>query len=170
MKRRQLLWMTLLGVLGLILGTSMTMTASAKYAGHSATPTELRGTWYQYQGHHKWEKIVITKHAFKLNGKTLYTPYKKSWHKLYVKRSKKGQGAGYGLKGYGGTNYIFNGKFKSDYQYLGSFWLSSKKIKGHRVMKSYFNMGYFSVYTHQKLKHNYSYEYKGRQYMNQIGR
>ncbi|MFC6164943.1 hypothetical protein ACFP3T_09705 [Lactiplantibacillus dongliensis] len=32
MKRRQLLWMTLLGVLGLILGTSMTMTASAKYA------------------------------------------------------------------------------------------------------------------------------------------
>jgi len=161
MKRRQLLWMTLLGVLGLILGTSMTMTASAKYAGHSATPTELRGTWYQYQGHHKWEKIVITKHAFKINGKTLYTPYKKSWHKLYVLHEKKGCG---------GSNYVLNGKFKYGYQNLGTFWLSARKVKGHRVMKSYYNMKYFSVYTHQKLKHNYSYEYKGSQYMNQIGR
>jgi len=155
---------------GLLLGATGTVTASAKYQGHSATPTELRGTWYQYQGKHKWLKVKITKHAFNWNNQLRYTPQKKSWHQLYVKRYKKNQDAYGGLKGYGGTNYIFNGKFKYEYQHLGAFWLSKQRVKGQRVMKSYYNMFDFKVYTKKKIAHNYSYQYKGKQYMNRIGR
>lgn len=170
MKHQRYLWMTLLTGLSVSVGLSFSAPASAKYVNHSTTPTELRGTWYQYQGHHRWNKIVIKKHAFKLNGKTLYTPKKKSWHKLYILHHKKGQEAFGDLKGYGGTNYTFNGKFQADYQQLGNFWLSTRKIKGRRVMKSYYLMGDFSVYTRQKLQHNYNYHYSGKQFLNKIGR
>ncbi|ETY74092.1 hypothetical protein [Lactiplantibacillus fabifermentans] len=169
--RGKKVWLVgLLVLLGLALGTSTSLTASAKYAGHSATPTELRGTWYQYRGKNKWTKMVISKQAVKYNGKTLYTPKKKSWHQLYVRKFNKGTGGSKGIKGYGGANYIFNDKFQYDAQIMGSFWLSAQKVKGKRVMKSYYNMGYFEVYTRQKVKHNYSYQYNGSQYLNKIGR
>ena len=130
----------------------------AKYVGHNATPTELRGTWYEYKGHNKWNHIKITKHAFIQNGQVLCSLNKKGYKKLHVTRYKQN----------GRPYYVLN-KFNYHYQEVGSFWLSKRKIYGKRVMKSYYNMGYFSVYTRNKIKHDYSYQTKGN-YKKQLGK
>ncbi|MFC6206736.1 hypothetical protein [Levilactobacillus tongjiangensis] len=161
MQLRQRLLIATLLALGLLIGPGSSVTAHAKYKGHSQTPTELRGTWYQYQGHHKWTKIKITKYKVIYNGKALYSTKKKGSQRLFVKKYKKGNG---------GVNYLLNGKYKYGYQTMGNFWLSKKKVHGKRIMKSYYNMGYFQAYTRTKLAHNYSYQYDGADYMNKIGR
>lgn len=152
------------------LGLSLPQTASAKYKGHTTTPTEIRGTWHQYTSHHQWETLKITKHAVRLDGQTLYTPKKKGWHKLHVQRMKKGQGKAAGLKGYGGTNYVLNSLAKTESQTLGNVWLSHKRVHGKRTLGIYYNGGNFQVWTKQKLAHHYSYTYRGSQYLNKIGR
>lgn len=53
----------------------------AKYVGHNATPTELRGNWYAYKGHNKWNHIKITKHVYIQNGKVLCSLNKKGFKK-----------------------------------------------------------------------------------------
>ncbi|QMU08763.1 hypothetical protein H3M12_03640 [Levilactobacillus suantsaii] len=159
-----------IGAISVGLGLSGAQPASAKYQGHATTPTELRGTWYQYFGHHRWQALKITKHAVSMNGKRLYATNKHGWRKLHVLRLKKGQGAESGYKGYGGTNYNLNSLAKYDYQTLGNVWLSHKRVHGKRTLGIYYNMGGFQVWTKQKLAHNYSYTYKGKQYLNRIGR
>ncbi|MDF7639371.1 hypothetical protein PT285_08165 [Lactobacillus sp. ESL0791] len=132
------------------IGITTPLPAQAKYMGHSATPTELRGNWYRYEGNNKWQHFKITKHSCILNGKVLCSLNKKGAKKLHVMQYKQNGKAYYDLN-----------KFSYHYQEIGSFWLSQRKIHGRRVMKSYYNMGYFSVYTRSKIKHDYSYEVKG---------
>ncbi|WEV70951.1 hypothetical protein OZY43_00480 [Lactobacillus sp. ESL0785] len=137
-------------------------TVHAKYVGLYATPTELRGNWYQYvdngYGTYKLNHWHIFKHAIKLNGKTLISSQKHGTKKLYVTLWHEK----------GGIVYSFN-KANYHYQDLGEFWLSKRKIHGRRVMKSYYNMGYFEVYTRAKLRHNYCYEVKGSTYLKKLG-
>ncbi|MEO3411101.1 hypothetical protein ABGN28_12800, partial [Levilactobacillus brevis] len=61
---------------GLIFGSLMYTNASAKYVGHHATPTELRGTWYQYRGKNKLFVIKITKNNVYVNSKLTYSTKK----------------------------------------------------------------------------------------------
>ncbi|RMC41324.1 hypothetical protein F5ESL0233_03085 [Lactobacillus sp. ESL0233] len=142
-----------------VTGMVFSSTVQAKYVGHNATPTELRGNWYAYKGHNKWTHIKITKHAFIYDGKVSCSLNKKGTQKLHVMRYKQN-----------GRPYYDMNKSNYHYQEIGSFWLSRSKVQGRRVMKSYYNMGYFTVYTRNKIKHDYSYEVKGAGYMQQIGK
>ncbi|MDH5106215.1 hypothetical protein OQI89_10165 [Lentilactobacillus diolivorans] len=158
-KHFKTLFVTLI-LTGTLLGIIAANPVQAKYTGHFTTPTEVRGNWYQYEGHHKWEHLKITRHAVSINGKVLYTPRRNGVHQLYITKYKKG---------YGGVNYTFNHHIKYHYQSLGSFWLSQRKIHGKRVLENYYNMSWFSVYTRNKSTHDYSYQYKGN-YLKKIGR
>lgn len=132
-------------------------TAHAKYVGHYATPTEIRGTWYQYKGKNKFNVIKITKHSFYYKGKLLYSSKKSGANKLFVKEYTKNSGDTFGIRG-SGISYILNGHYQYDYQTIGQFWLSKSKVAGHRVLKNYHQMGQYNVFTRTKVKHNYSYE------------
>jgi hypothetical protein len=159
MKFKKLL-VTLATILTFIVtGTIFASTVQAKYVGHDATPTELRGNWYIYGGHNKWSHIKITKHAYTYNGKTLCSLGKKGPRKLHVMRYKQN-----------GRPYYDMNKYNYHYQEIGAFWLSRSKAQGRRVMKSYYNMGFFNVYTRNKIKHDYSYQTKGADYLRQLGK
>ena len=132
-------------------------TAHAKYVGHYATPTEIRGTWYQYTGENKFFVVKITKHAIYDSGKILYSTSKTGYRRLFVKKYTKNSGDSFGIRG-SGTSYILNGHYKYDYQTVGQYWLSKTKVAGHRVLKNYHQMGNYNVFTRTKVKHNYCYE------------
>lgn len=159
MKARKLLSVIITAIVLVIIGSANLTKVQAKYVGHNDTPTELRGNWYQYEGNNKWTHVKITKHAYIINGKTICGSNKKGVKKLYVTQSQE----------QGGKVYNFN-KFKFHYQEVGVNWLSKRKIHGKRVMKSYYNMGYFQVYTRNKLKHKYNYEVNGSKYLKQLGK
>jgi len=139
--------------------------ASAKYVGNHAIPTELRGTWYHYEGSNKWTTYKLTKNRFKYNWKTLYSLSGKGYRKLSVKKYPKGK-----KYGYGGTNYVLNSLAKNDVESLGTFWLSHKKVNGKRTLRFYLHQGVFNVFTKDKIKHNYTYVYNGQNYLGQIGK
>ncbi|MCP9615575.1 hypothetical protein [Levilactobacillus brevis] len=137
--------------LGVCIGLSLfgvPSTAHAKYVGHYSTPTEIRGTWYQYRGKNKFNVIKISKHSFYYKGKLLYSSKKSGANKLYVEADKSSSN----------SVYLLNGHYKYEYQTFGSFWLSKSKVAGHRVLKNYHQMGQYNVFTRNKVKHNYSYE------------
>lgn len=170
MNLKNYLFLTLVST-AIVGGTTIT-NAHAKYVGHNATPTEIRGTWYRYNGNNKWDSYKISKRSVKYNGKVIFSTSGKGSQKLHVKRYLKGKNYGtHQYKNiYGGTNYDLNSLAKYDYQKLGSFWLSHKKINGKRTLRFYLHQGVFNVLTKDKLKHNYTYQYNGANYMNQIGR
>lgn len=74
--------------MGIYLGLASS-TVNAKYVGHYATPTEIRGTWYQYQGKNKFTVFKITKHAVYCGGELLYSSGKSGANKLFIKRLSK---------------------------------------------------------------------------------
>lgn len=127
-------------------------TAHAKYVGHYATPTEIRGTWYQYRGSNKFYVVRITKHAVYYHGVLLYSSTKSGANRLFVKKLSKKVTTGFG------TVYLLNGHYKYETQTVGEFWLSRSKVSGHRVLKNYHQMWAYNVFTRTKVKHNYSYE------------
>lgn len=135
---------------GLTVGGFTYTNASAKYVGRNSTPTELRGTWYRYEGHNKWDTYKITKKSVKYNGYLLYSTSKGGSNKLFIKPLNKK------VTGGSGVSYILNGHFKND-DTFGEFWLSHQKVNGHRVLKNYHLMGQYNVFTKNKVKHNYSY-------------
>lgn len=141
---------------GIFIGGATYTTANAKYVGHNATPTEIRGTWYQYSGNNKFYVVKIAKHNVYSNGKLLYSTKNKGYNKLYVKKYTKHSGDSWGIRG-NGTSYILNGHYKYDYQTTGQYWLSHQKVSGHRVLKNYHQMGQYNVFTKNKVKYNYSY-------------
>jgi len=141
---------------GLTVGGFTYINANAKYVGHNSTPTELRGTWYRYEGHNKWDTYKITKKSVKYNGHLLYSTGKDGSKKLFIKKYTKHSGDTFGIRG-NGTSYNLNGHFKYDYQTTGQYWLSHQKVSGHRVLKNYHQMGQYNVFTKNKVKHNYSY-------------
>lgn len=141
-------------------------------ANSSTVPKQLRGVWYQYCGNNRWYRIKLGVHAVKSyevnkKGKRTskiqkLTTTGKGYKKLNVKKYTKGDG-------YGGTNWELN-KFNYHYQSWGSYWKSHRKIKGKNqsVLKMYYNMGWFSVYTKKKYTYDYSYSHNNN-YMHHIG-
>lgn len=150
---------------GLTVGGFTYTNANAKYVGHNSTPTELRGTWYRYNGHNKWDTYKVGKKSVKYNGKTIFSSSMKGYKKLDVKKYEKGK-----KYGYGGVNYELNSLAKDDVHSLGTFWLSHKKVNGKRTLRFYLHQGVFNVLTKDKIKHNYTYVYNGQNYLRQIGR
>ncbi|TPR40451.1 hypothetical protein [Apilactobacillus micheneri] len=126
--------------------------ANAQYKGHHETPTELRGTWYSWDKYnHKFYKMRITKYsAGPINN---HNHKNHNYYYLYVSKASKG---------YGGINYDLNSKVSSGVAGASdgsATWLSHKKVHGKRVLMNYERMGYFSVMTRQRIKHDYSFTY-----------
>ncbi|WP_220752157.1 hypothetical protein [Apilactobacillus xinyiensis] len=136
--------------------------ASAKYVNNHTTLTELRGAWYNYAGKNKWSKIVVNKHSV-----NLYMYFENTLHAY-----------SYSLKNNNLNITNLNGKKNVYSFYTGTshatssseYWLSRQRIHGKRVMKSYYNSGYFEVWNRNKIKHNYSYNYDKPDYISQIGK
>lgn len=136
---------------------------SASYVNHQTTPTELRGTWYQYAGKNKWNKTIVNKHSVEII--------------IYDSSSKKYHRGGFILKHHNLDVTFYNSKKHVYSFYVGEchanssseYWLSKQKVHGKRVMKSYYNSGCFDVYTKNKIKHNYNYVYDKSDYISKIG-
>lgn len=129
-----------------MLGIGMKATRASANSWHHpyTTPTALRGSWYQYEGNGHYLKVRITPHSYKM-GTFYLSPYQSGYHKLYVTR-------------YNGR-YMFN-RANYHYQMTPQFWIGKRWINGryHRVMKAYFNMGYYQVFLHKPVHHDYSYQ------------
>ena len=136
---------------GLFFGSLTYTNASAKYVGHHAIPTELRGTWYQYRGKNKFFVIKITKNNVYVNSKLTYSTKKIGANKVFIQSLSKKVTHGSGI------SYILNGHYKYEYQTFGEFWLSKEKVSNRRVLKNYHHMDHYNVFTKNKVKHNYSY-------------
>ncbi|GAX04665.1 hypothetical protein IWT140_02308 [Secundilactobacillus pentosiphilus] len=73
--------------------------AEAKSSG--TTPTAIRGTFYRYAGHHKWDKLQITTHTATLSGRDygrgfkITSTSKSSSHRLAYQYHAKKQGRKY---------------------------------------------------------------------------
>lgn len=126
-------------------------------ASHYTTPRELRGVWYQYhRSDNNYTIVSISAYKFSFvcpYGHALYTPSQSGIHKLWVERDREFKG---------GLVYTFN-RCHYHAQSLGEFWIGKRRINGHyhRVLKSYYNMGGFTVYLKKPIKHDYSYMVKG---------
>ncbi|TPR13218.1 hypothetical protein [Apilactobacillus timberlakei] len=130
----------------------------ASYSGHHTIPSELRGNWYQWNKYnHKLDHYRFNKYSVYQNGKLMLGKYKsKNNGLLYINKLGK-------------KSKVYNFVGKADFGDGLNYWLSHKKVHGRRVMKLYVNQGYFSVFTRQKLHHDYSYQYNGMDYNKKIG-
>ncbi|GLB46179.1 hypothetical protein WR164_01580 [Philodulcilactobacillus myokoensis] len=143
--------------------------AHASYAGHHASPTEIRGTWYvDSKSHSKFASFPIkyTKDTLLVDKVPfLSTKYSDCEGEVaHIYRFPKSK------TGFAGTVYTMT-KVKSIKNITNDsvFWLSHRKINGHRVLMEidvnksnhkHFSAD-FEIMTRNKIYHNYSFTYHG---------
>lgn len=143
---------------GLMVGFLWTGALLNADASSRTVPAKYRGTFYQYIGHKKWDKLVIRKHSAQLSGSSYVkrfklTPKAKSnAHKLAFKVTGKDKHQ---------TFFTLNSKLKdeagSPFPELGMS-LASRKIKHKRykVVRG-FQAGYwFDFVKGHRVQHRYA--------------
>jgi len=139
--------------LGLAGGVVMTQATQAQAA--TTAPKALRGTYYNYQGHHQWAKLVIGTHQASLKNSfehrtfRLTTRAKSLAHRFVYQKTD----------GY----FTLNAKLRvmADSPFPeGGMRLTTRRIKGktYRVIR-----GYQSGYHYDYIKgHRFAHSYTGR--------
>lgn len=128
-------------------------------AASTTVPQKFRGTFYQYAGHKKWDKLVIKRHSAQLSGPDYskrafkLTPNAKSKaHKLSFKSEGKAEHQ---------TFFRLDSKLEDSSRSVfpgNGLSLATRKIKGKRykVVRGFQGGYWFDFIKGHKLTHRYS--------------
>ena len=153
-------------VVSFIFGFLNLTVANAK--SNSTIPTELRGSWYQFdtKGYavlaiykHEIKTWQINKNGHRVSKKSIMLSSKASGaKKLYVSKS---------ISNWNKHRYMYdmvNAKKQPDGAYSDGleFWTFTKRIgnKRYRVLGTYQRQGWVDAYSNNKIKHDFSYTSK----------